>query len=256
MLESSDYINQNGNNVPENSIVLFPHDYSNFVKNNYNDIIEDLRTNPKRDWFTEHFYYCLPLLIGNQYGFGIKSLYDIDLVWSGNEDNSSLSFKINNEQDNRQLFTSHFGSGILTIQNEFSLRTPPGINIMTMQPPNYFIPGLSAMTGVVETDNLRRDFTFNVKVTIPNMNIKIKKGDILASFIPIPRYFIDKFSFVEHREIFSEETLKKEYEDQRELSKQRNNEDTQKPHASGRRYFNGIHAFGEKYEDHQKRISV
>jgi hypothetical protein len=256
MLESTDYINSNGNNIPDDKIVLFPHDINNNIKENYTDIVEDLRSNPKRDWFNAHFYYCLPLTIGNQYGFGIKSMYDMILRWNGNESQESISISINGNQNGRQLIKSQFGSGIVTIQNEFTLRTPPGINIMTIQPPNYFIPGIHTMTGVIECDNIRRDFTFNIKITHADQDIYIKKGDLISAFIPIPRYFIDKFSFIQHNELFSYNTLEKEYLDQSEFTRQRNNEDTLRPHQSGRMYFNGKHAFGEKYKDHQKRISV
>ena len=31
-------------------------------------------------------------------------------------------------------------------------------------------------------------------------------------------------------------------------------EDKEKPHESGRKYFNGYHADGEKFKDHQKRL--
>ena len=53
--------------------------------------------------------------------------------------------------------------GVVTIQNRFTFRTPPDVNLMTINPPNYWIDGIQHMTGVIETDNLRRDFTFNLK---------------------------------------------------------------------------------------------
>jgi hypothetical protein len=252
MITSSDYINENGNLVPENKIVIF----SDSPKNAYKEVILDLRGNPKRDWFTAHFYYCLPLTIGNQQGFAIKSLYDFKATWEGGLDQNCLSFKIENPNTEPQYIMSLFGSGIITIQNNFMFRTEPGVSLMTIQPPNYFIPGLVAMTGVIETDNLRRDFSFNLKITEPNKEISIKKGDILAAFIPIKRHFVDKFEFVEAEEIFSEETLIKEMNDRHELVRQRLNEDKEKPHESGRKYFNGIHAHGELYCDHQKRIII
>jgi hypothetical protein len=45
-----------------------------------------------------------------------------------------------------------------------------------------------------------------------------------------------------------------EFKDQMELNRQRNAEDLDKKFESGRKYFNGEHAFGCKYADHQKRI--
>lgn len=253
MLTSGDYINENDNIIPDNKIIIVPHNIGS--DSYYQETIFDMRGNPKRDWFSSHAYYCLPLTIGNQYGFAIKSMYDIALYWDGGRGHESLQFKIDEEQDaNVQHIKSGFGDGILTIQNGYTLRTPPGINMMTYQVPNYFIPGIMAMTGVIESDNLRRDFTFNIKVTEPHREIFIKKGDLLSAFMPMPRHFIDNFQFELADSIFSQETLYKEQKDRTELSAQRNGVDKERPHQSGRKYFNGEHAFGEKYGDHQKRL--
>lgn len=253
MLTSSNYINEDNNLVPDKTIVIVPHSKENGSA--YLETVESLKNVPKRDWFTSHFYYCLPLNIGNQYGFIIKSLYDFTLVWTGKTDRESLHILIDEETNSKQSLVSQFGSGILTIQNDFIIRTPPGINIVTIQPPNMFIPGTCAMTGVIETDNLRRDFTFNLKVTIPNYKVVIKKGDALGAFIPIHRGFVDGFEVKYFDSIFSEETIDKELMDGVELGRQRINEDRNRPHESGRKYFNGEHANGEKYKDHQKRIA-
>ena len=93
---------------------------------------------------------------------------------------------------------SHFGEGIITIGTPFILRTPPGINIMTINPPNYIIPNITVMTGVIETDNLRRNFTFNLKIQMPNIRVTVPAGTPLAGFIPIPRYFADNFELKYH----------------------------------------------------------
>jgi hypothetical protein len=147
-----------------------------------------------------------------------------------------------------------FAQGILTIQNSFQFKTPPGINLMTIAAPNFFIPGIQAMTAVIETDQIRRDFTFNLKLTDPGRVVEIKKGDPLAAFIPIPRYFVEKFELDTVNKYFSEELIKNEQDDANELGRQRMNEDKEKAHSAGRKYFNGIHAFGQKFIDHQKKL--
>jgi len=248
------YINDPGYEVPENKILIVP---SHPNKPTYHEhIIEPLIGNPKRDWFNSHFYYCLPLLIGNQHGFVIKSTRDFEITWDGSNDkikDLNINF-LNNDNYQMQNFNDGFSTGILTIQNHFALKTPPGINLMTIQPPNMFIPGTVAMTGVIETDQIRRDFTFNLKVTIPNMTIRINKGDPLGAFIPVPRYFVDNFTIEHASEYFDENILQNEHNDLQELSRQRATDDREKPHESGRKYFNGEHAFGQPYSDHQKRL--
>lgn len=256
------YINDPGYEVPENTIVIIPSNPAAGgapVTNDtfYEEIIEPLAGKPKRDWWNPHFYYCLPINIGNQYGFAIKSLWDFDAVWDGTSENDSditVNMLSEDYAAEKQYVGSGFSEGVLTIQNSFHMRTPAGINLMTIQPPNYGIPGTYAMTGVIETDNLRRDFTFNLKLTDPGRTISVRKGDWLGAFIPIPRYFVDNFTIQPASKIFSDELILNEIEDGQELSRQRNDEDMSKPHQSGRKYFNGEHAYGCPYPDHQKRV--
>jgi hypothetical protein len=248
------YINENGNEVPDNKILIVP-----FVLDGdgaYTEIVESLSGKINREWFTSHFYYCLPLNIGNQYGFIIKSLVDFDMIWDGSSNNPfDVSFVFHDElMQDKQVIKSGFGEGVVTVQNMFSLKTPIGVNLMTIQPPNMFIPGCVALTGVIETDQIRRDFTFNFKITIPNYKISVKKGDALGAFIPIPRHYVDNFNLGLVQDFFSKELHSNELLDQQELSRQRLEEDRIKPHESGRKYFNGIHAFGNSYTEHQKRI--
>jgi hypothetical protein len=254
MIMSTSFINQEGNDVPKNTIVILPHHESYKDNGDYKNVIVDFRSNPKRDWFNPHFYYCLPIGIGNQYGFGIKSLYNIKIRWNGGQDISDLVFEAEDYGSQQQTIASQFGSGILTVQNNFMFRTESGMNLMTFQPPNHFIPGLISMTAVIETDNLRRDFTFNLKITEPNKDIYIKKGDILSAFMPIPRYFIDKFAFEPASNIFSQETIEKERNETVIFNQQRLGEDMSKPHESGRKYFHGLHSDSSPYPDHQKVV--
>lgn len=248
------YINDSEHEVPENTIVVVtnnPYNYDGPAK-----IVESLKGKIKRDWFTEHFYYCLPLNIGNQYGFIIKAARSFNLEWKSNRighGDVEITFLDNNENED-QIIISQFGEGIVTIQNSFHFKTPPGINLMTIQPPNMFIPGIQAMTGVVETDQLRRDFTFNLKITDKDRLIKINAGDAIGAFIPIPRYFVDSFEIAHVKDVFEQQIHINELIDGSELGRQRFNEDKDRTHESGRKYFNGEHAFGEKYTDHQKRI--
>jgi len=240
------YLNAPGNEVPKNTIMVVPHSLDN--DGFYKDVIVPLKGVPKRDWFTSHFYYCLPLSVGNQYGFMVQSARDFDVVWYGGLLPAVITFK-DDEEFPKQFITNGFGSGIITIQNHFALKTPPGINLMTIQPPNMFIEGCVAMTGVIETDNIRRDFTFNLKVTIPNYTISVKKGDPLGAFIPVPRYFVEGFNL----ELIQDKDLhENEVAESSALGKERSTDDLDKPHMAGRRYFKGVHLDDSPYPDHQR----
>jgi hypothetical protein len=240
--------------VPENKLVTIC-ESSEFESSN-DFIIFPFKGNNKRDWFNTHTYFCLPLVIGNQMGFGIKSLKTFSVEWDGGEGMGSVKVEIidGGETPNFQTISSHFGMGTVTIQNRFTFRTPPGINLMTINPPNYWIDGIQHMTGVVETDNLRRDFTFNLKVTRKNEKIIINKGELIGCVIPTPRYFIDGFELCKGEDIFTKEQIEEERQIMRDFGKERATTDRQKHHNNGRRYFNGEDVYGNKFDDHQKKI--
>lgn len=248
------YINDPGYEVPDNTIVSISCIPAN--DGYYKEVITPLKGQSRRSWFNEHYYNCLPIVIGNQYGFLIKSLRDFDIMWEGKQDNShdlQIDFLNDDNKDKQEIFYA-FQNGVITIQNYFHLKTPPGINLMTIQPPNMYIPGTAAMTGVVETDNVRRDFTFNLKVTVPNMKIEVRKGDPLAAFIPIPRGFVDKFEIKDVSEVFPKSLHFNEMYDMRKLSNERMYDDVHKPNRNGRRYFHGKHYDDSEYFNHQKRL--
>lgn len=213
---------------------------------------QSLRANKTRDWFIDHSYYCLPIVIGNQYGFVVKAEFDFTMCWDGGTEIDATTVTIPDRGAAHQLVSSHFGSGIVTVQNSFTLRTPPGVNLMTINPPNYFIDGLAHMTGVVECDNLRRDFTFNIKCTRPHHVVEIKKGDWIGAFIPIPRYFVDGFEMVDARGFIPEAELQEEFEISNEFGTERQTTDLEKPHQAGRRYALGEDVRGNRFADHQK----
>jgi hypothetical protein len=91
-------------------------------------------------------------------------------------------------------------------------------------------------------------------MTLPNYKVTIKKGDPLGAFIPIPRKFVEKFEIALVTDLFSDDIYTNEIEEAYSLGKERATVDKEKPHQSGRRYFNGTHSTGEKYQHHQKRL--
>lgn len=240
--------------VPDD--VLLTISENEHYENNANEIVQSFKGNIKRDWFVNHAYWCLPLTIGNQYGFGIKSLYTFTVEWNGGPSQSDVivNFLEKNIPIDKQHINSHFGMGTFTVQNRFTFRTPPNVNLMTINPPNYWIDGIQHMTGVIETDNLRRDFTFNLRVTRKNYPIQINKGDFIGCVLPIPRYFVDKFEHKNEKEILTKEQIEEERQVMRDFGVERSGADREKPHGNGRRYFNGEDVYGNKFPDHQKRV--
>jgi hypothetical protein len=110
------------------------------------------------------------------------------------------------------------------------------------------------MTGVIETDNLRRDFTFNIRCTRPNYEVKINKGDFIGCVLPIPRYFSDNFELKMGEDIFTPEQIQEEQKAMHDFGVERSTEDRKKFAGNGRRYFNGIDIYDNQFSDHQKSM--
>lgn len=243
--------------IPDNSIVAISH-CEEFQDQKYLDqIFQSLKGNFKRDWFNKHAYYCLPLFMGNQHGFVVKSYWDFEVEWNGGDQANDVTVNILAEAADYGWFSplqsvrAHFGMGTFTIQTTYTLRTPPGINLMTINPPNYFIDGLYCMTGVIESDNLRRDFTFNTRITRPNYKIRVNKGDIIGCVIPYPRHFIDQYKITNAQNIYEPNLIEEERQCGLDFGNERANVDNTKRRQNGRRYFNGVDIYNNKFEDHQ-----
>lgn len=246
-------LNDGKTNVPDNTIALFK-----VIPENIDNPIIDHVIQPstkKREWFSPVFYRCLPLTVGNQYGFMIHTGFDFEVVWNGGDSPGDIQFNLyGKEEEITSIWPSvesHFGHGVITLNLPYILRTPPGINIMTINPPNVILNNLTVMTGVVETDNLRYMFTFNLKIQEPNIVIRVPKGTPLAAFIPIPRYFVDGFKLMDAENIFSDEVLLEEAQAFVDMVGIRNNVEKKMKSPFGKRYFKGIDAYGNKFKDHQ-----
>jgi len=243
--------------IPETNIVAISYEPQWQTQDYIDSVFQSLKGCSKRSWFIDHAYHCLPLVIGNQYGFIVKSLYDFEVIWDGGDSVESVKVTILNSQEeyrktyNLQSINSHFGMGTFTIQMPYQLRTSPGINLMTINPPNYFIDGIYHMTGVIETDNLRRDFTYNLRITRSNYTIKINKGDYIGCIIPYPRHFIDKYNIIDATKIFDNESIQKERDCAKAFGVERSTIDQQKKHRNGKRYWRGVDIYDNRFTDHQ-----
>ena len=248
---------QKGKEVPDNTIAVIVSPLLENSKSVEKRVLNLIHKPKKtRDWFKPHFYRCLPLTIGNQYGFVVTNEFDFSFTWNGESDTSAITFDFYEEIEtlSKKLFMvkSEFGDGIITISPPITLKTPKGVNLITINPPNHIIPNVTVLTGVVETDNLNNPFTFNLKIQIPNLKVFIPAGTPLAGFIPIPRYYADSFSLKLAEEIFDEETMQRNLQSLVDTVTHRREVEGSLPNNIGRLYLKGEDVYGNQFPDHQK----
>jgi hypothetical protein len=257
-------INQDGGPmVPDKTIAFFPvTPYSGLKKFNLEDIglfLRPLNTDHSREWFTPHFYKCLPLAIGNMQGFVFSLPYRFSLFWNGGDKIEDVSIGYHEDFNKYKNINfiypiSEFGNGIATIHFPLTLKTPPGVNLITIAPPNFPLPGLSPMTGVVESDNLRFSFTLNIKIDLPNTVIEIEPNYPLVGLLPIPRYFCDSFELKNAYDIFDKNVVDEEIKVVDEHGKKRHIQNNQTIKKSDKLYYLGKDVRGNKFKDHQLPI--
>jgi hypothetical protein len=256
-------INQ-GNNVPDKTIAVFmePIHLDQFNFEQFTSLVK--KPKKKRAWFDPHFYNCLPIVIGNQQGFVITANFGFSAIWNGGPSHNDLIIKydevMHDENGHSQrLFPrvfSHFGFGTISIATPFLFRTPPGVNLMTINPPNHILKNVTVLTGSVETDNSSMPFTFNLRLHEPHVLTNFPKGTPLSGFIPVPRYFCDGFEIKDASTIFEKEVFDEEIKSFTDSVNKR--ETTQKERMAGaeakleKDYFYGKDVYGNTFPDHQR----
>ena len=103
-----------GKEVPDKTIAVVVSpiiEDSSSVENRVFNLIH--KPNKTREWFTPHFYRCLPLVVGNQYGFVVTNEFDFAFTWNGESNTSAITFDFYEEKEtlSKKLFMveSHFG---------------------------------------------------------------------------------------------------------------------------------------------------
>lgn len=135
----------------------------------------------RREWMDEfedrHPYRCLPLSMANSTGWELICPIDLEVTWNGNYYEDAIKFRSPAGDAAINAFAgSHFRSGIFTLHTGYLFRTPPGWHVACSGPPNSPKDGVSALSGVIETDWLPFPFTMNWQMTRPG-TISFKAGE-------------------------------------------------------------------------------
>ncbi len=214
----------------------------------------------RRPWFSDWAYHCLPLTMANRHGFVLRSLYSFRVRWNGGTGRSDVKVEMTHAKSERlhrraQVTKAQFGMGTFTVQYLWTLRTPRNVNLLTGPVPNYMIDGIVPMTAVVETDNLRRDFGFTLRVTRKNRWINVPMGSWLAWVMPYPRHFIDGYRFKSATQVVSSRVIEEERNASCYAGFLRRHVDKTNPSRLGRNYLKGTDPFGNKFRDHQVKLA-
>lgn len=136
---------------------------------------------PQRDWMDafpdRHPYRCLPLTMANSTGWDILCPFDLKISWDGGHSAAAITFESRDHAAGVPSFAdSHFRRGIVTFHTGHLFRTPPGWGVWASASPNHPKHGITALTGLIETDWLPFPFTMNWQMTTPG-SVRFDAGE-------------------------------------------------------------------------------
>jgi hypothetical protein len=140
-----------------------------------------------RDFFTNNFYRCLPLMAANSLGWTLHNPFAFNVIWRGGNTREGVII----ETDHPDWVYSWFGHGTFTIAPQFLVETSPGIDLLIRPVPNHFKLPVLTLEGLVETDWLKSAFTLNFRLMLPLISARYEVGEPLVQLVPYPRAFIE-----------------------------------------------------------------
>ncbi len=150
----------------------------------------DIRPAPiEREWMdvsNERFAYrCLPLNIANAHGWEILNPFGFNAIWNGGPQLDAIT--VIPDPGATSFPISHFGNATLTFHIPCLFQTEPGIDLMVQGPINRPKDGISALSGIVETDWAPYTFTMNWVFTRPGLTVRFERGEPFCHIFPVKR---------------------------------------------------------------------
>lgn len=152
---------------------------------------------PEREWMessNEQFAYrCLPLAIANAHGWEVLNPIAFEAEWTGSTEQDGIRITpLSGSLGDYPHVMSHFGEGVLTFHVFGLFRTDPGVNLWVGGPVNRPKHGISALTGIVETDWTVASFTMNWKFTAPGIRVRFEKDEPFCFLFPLQRGALER----------------------------------------------------------------
>ena len=215
----------------------------------------------RRAWMdaAKHPYHCLPLTMANQAGWFVLGSHTIEVVWSGGEDQRSLTVRYLDGAP-PHLAVSHFGYGLLTFHLPYLFRTPPGVNLLVRGPANQPKDGASALDALIETDWSPARFFMTWQITRTNAPVRFERGEPICMIVPQRRGELERV-VPEILDLASNPGLEADY-DRWRTGRQQRVLDVQASRAGVPRnwlqgdYANGRFPGGPVASDHQTRLRL
>lgn len=130
---------------------------------------------------SKYAYRCLPMIIGNSYGWEIQSNSEFIVKYDGGTSADAIQIiKISGST----FPESHFGNGVFTWHTGYLFKTEYPYGLYITGKPNTEASSAIPLTGIVETYWLPFTFTMNWTFTQKGL-FHMKPGDTVCQIFPV-----------------------------------------------------------------------
>jgi hypothetical protein len=140
----------------------------------------------KRDWMDAtpqgHAYRCFPVGQANMIGWSLSCKDDIRFIWNGINDTSSENVAILDEKP--YIYTGR-GQSTISFSTGLIFKTDENVSLLTINPVNLFNEDFETMSSLITTSFYPSPLPLAIKARVPNKEVVIKAGTVLATIIPI-----------------------------------------------------------------------
>ncbi len=148
-----------------------------------------------------HAYRCLPLSIANTHGWELLAPAAFEVEWNGGPSAADLTVRALGPFPRHFPFehfaVSNFSRGIVTFHTGYLFRTPPGWNLLTTGAFNEPRPGISPLTGIIETDWLPYPFTINWQM-LGRGTVRFEQDEVFCTVLPVPKNYLNDWQVAIH----------------------------------------------------------
>ena len=205
-------------------------------------------------------YRCLPLNIANAHGWEILNPYGFNATWNGGPQLEAIT--IVPDPGANSFPISHFGHATLTFHIPCLFQTDPGVDVMVQGPINRPKDGISALSGIIETDWSPYTFTMNWIFTRPGATVRFERGEPFCHIVPLKRGELEDVQ-PQMRLLSDNPELKKQY-DMWTTSRSQFNVDLKRSGSEAQAekwqklYYRGVDPVGQDVAgiDHRTRLRL
>lgn len=151
---------------------------------------------------------CLPMRMATQSGWVVLNEVNTRMLWDGERIHIQHVHRPNvvvtpgvgvmapppAPVPTTRVRDPNFGSGIVTWDSPYLLRTSPGYNLLIRGPANAVKDGIAPLEALIESDWLPVACPINWKFTRPHVWVEFAKGEPLCQLVPQRRGELESFT--------------------------------------------------------------